>query len=151
MTVTRILNNLKTAFWVASESLRRHLMGFYFRPSTFCSTEYEIPFLKTDKITANFAYFGKLAFDLYDLRANVSMNMADIEVGFVNVCEKFGMRALNDYQRETITQFVNNTNIAHWFSREIWAGSCFFLGGGGVGDARQLSATHMTFLLFNIQ
>ena len=33
--------------------------------------------------------------------------MADIEVGFVNVCEKFGIRALNDYQREAITQFVN--------------------------------------------
>ena len=41
------------------------------------------------------------------------MNMADIEVGFVNVCEKFGMMALNDYQREAITQFVNNTGIAH--------------------------------------
>ena len=41
------------------------------------------------------------------------MNMADIEVGFVNVCEKFGIRALNDYQREAITQFVNNTGIAH--------------------------------------
>ena len=45
--------------------------------------------------------------------ANVSINMADIEVGFVNVCEKFGIRALNDYQREAITQFVNNTGIAH--------------------------------------
>ena len=33
--------------------------------------------------------------------------MADFEVGFVNVCEKFGKRALNDYQREDITQFVN--------------------------------------------
>ena len=33
--------------------------------------------------------------------------MADIEVGFVNVCQKFGIRALNDYQREAITQFVN--------------------------------------------
>ena len=33
--------------------------------------------------------------------------MADFEVGFVNVCEKFGIRALNDYQREAITQFVN--------------------------------------------
>ena len=33
--------------------------------------------------------------------------MADIEVGFVNVCEKFGIRALNDYQREAITPFVN--------------------------------------------
>ena len=73
-------------------------------------------------ITANFPYFGKLAFDLYDLRVNVSINMSDIEVGFVNVFEKFGIRALNDYQRETITQFVNNTGIAHWFSREIWAG-----------------------------
>ena len=49
--------------------------------------------------------------------------MADIEVGFVNVYEKFGIRALSDYQREAITQFVNNTGIAHWFSREIWAGS----------------------------
>ena len=29
------------------------------------------------------------------------------EVGFVNVCERFGIRALNDYQREAITQFVN--------------------------------------------
>ena len=29
------------------------------------------------------------------------------EVGFVNVCEKFGIRALNDYQQEAITQFVN--------------------------------------------
>ena len=67
-------------------------------------------------ITANFPYFGKLAFDLYDLRANVSKNMVDIEVGFVNVCEKFGIRALNDYQREAITQFVNKTG-------EIWAGS----------------------------
>ena len=39
--------------------------------------------------------------------------MVDIEVGFVNVCgEKFGIRALNDYQREAITQFVNNTGIA---------------------------------------
>ena len=37
--------------------------------------------------------------------------MADIEVGFVNVCEKFGIRALNDYQREPITLFVNNTGI----------------------------------------
>ena len=74
-------------------------------------------------ITANFAYFGKLAFDLYDLRANVSINMSDIEVGFVNVCEKFGIRALNDYQRKAITQFVNNMGIAHWFSQEIWAGS----------------------------
>ena len=42
--------------------------------------------------------------------------MVDIEVGFVNVCEKFGIRALNDYQREAITQFVNKTG-------EIWAGS----------------------------
>ena len=33
------------------------------------------------------------------------------------------MMALNDYQREAITQFVNNTGIAHRFSREIWAGS----------------------------
>ena len=41
--------------------------------------------------------------------------MADIEVGFVNVSEKFETRALNDYQREAITQFVNNTGIAHWF------------------------------------
>ena len=71
--------------------------------------------MKTD-----FPYFGELAFDLYDLRANVSINMADIEfwildieVGFVNVCEKFGIRELNDYQREAITQFVNNTGIAH--------------------------------------
>ena len=49
--------------------------------------------------------------------------MADIEVGFVNVCEKFGKRTLNDYQREAITQFVNNTGISHWFSPEIWVGS----------------------------
>ena len=49
--------------------------------------------------------------------------MADIEFGFVNVCEKFGIMALNDYQWEAITQFVNNTVIAHWFPREIWAGS----------------------------
>ena len=48
-----------------------------------------------------------MAFDLYDLSANVSINMADIEVGFVNVCEKFGIRAHNDYQREAITPFVN--------------------------------------------
>ena len=41
------------------------------------------------------------------------MNMADIEVGFVNVCEKFGIRALDDYQREAITEFVNNTDIGH--------------------------------------
>ena len=47
------------------------------------------------------------------MRANVSINMVDIEVGFVNVCEKFGIRVLNDYQREAITQFVNNTGIAH--------------------------------------
>ena len=35
--------------------------------------------------------------------------MVDIEVGVVNVCEKFGIRALNGYQREAtcITQFVN--------------------------------------------
>ena len=33
--------------------------------------------------------------------------MVDIEVGFVNVFEKFGIRALNDYQREAITQFVD--------------------------------------------
>ena len=34
------------------------------------------------------------------------------EVGFVNVCEKFGISALNDYQREAITQFVNkNTDL----------------------------------------
>ena len=46
-------------------------------------------FPKNQPITANFPYFGKLAFDLYDLRANVSINMADIDVGFVNVCEKF--------------------------------------------------------------
>ena len=64
--------------------------------------------MKTD-----FPYFGELAFDLYDLRANVSVNMADIEVGFVNVCEKFGIREFNGYQREAITQFVNNTGIAH--------------------------------------
>ena len=64
-------------------------------------------------MTANFPYFGKLAFDLSDLRANVRINMADIEVGFVNVCEKFGIRALSDYQREAIAQFVNNTSIAH--------------------------------------
>ena len=32
--------------------------------------------------------------------------MADIEVGLVDVCEKFGIKALNDYQREAITQFV---------------------------------------------
>ena len=25
----------------------------------------------------------------------------------MNVCEKFGIRALNDYQQEAITQFVN--------------------------------------------
>ena len=42
-------------------------------------------------ITANFPYLRKLAFDLYDLRANVSINMAGIEVGFVNVSEKFGI------------------------------------------------------------
>ena len=47
-----------------------------------------------------------MAFDLYDLSANVSINMADIEVGLVDVCEKFGIKALNDYQREAITQFV---------------------------------------------
>ena len=78
-------------------------------------------------ITTNFPYFGKLAFDLHNLCVNVSINMADIEVGFVNVCEKFGIRALNDYQREAITQFVNNTGtgIAHWFLQEIWAGSCY--------------------------
>ena len=70
-------------------------------------------FLENRPITANFPYFGKLAFDLYDLRANVSINMTDIEVGFVNVYEKFGIRELNDYQREAITQFVNNTGIAH--------------------------------------
>ena len=34
--------------------------------------------------------------------ANENINMADIEVGFVNVCEKFGIRALNDYQRQAI-------------------------------------------------
>ena len=38
--------------------------------------------------------------------------MADIEVRFVNACEKFGIRELNDYHREAITQFVNNTGIA---------------------------------------
>ena len=70
-------------------------------------------FLENRSIAANFPYFGKLAFDVYHLRANVSINMVDIEVGFVNVCEKFGIRALNDYQREAITQFVNNTGIAH--------------------------------------
>ena len=43
----------------------------------------------------------------------ISINNADIEVGFVNVCEKFGIRALNYYQRYAITQFVNNTGIAH--------------------------------------
>ena len=48
-----------------------------------------------------------MAFDLYDLSANVSINIADIEVGFVNVCEKFGIRPLNDNQREAITQYVN--------------------------------------------
>ena len=59
-----------------------------------------------------------MAFDLYDLTANVSINMANIEVGFVNVCKKFEIRALddkgncsmlrvNDYQREAITQVVN--------------------------------------------
>ena len=47
----------------------------------------------------------------------------EVQVGFVNVCEKFGIRALNDYQREAITQFVNNTGIAHRLSLEIWAGS----------------------------
>ena len=70
---------------------------------------------KNRPIPANFPYFGKLAFDLYDLRLNVSINMADIEDGFVNVCEKFWISALNDYQREAITQFVNNTGIARWF------------------------------------
>ena len=60
-------------------------------------------FLKNRPITANFPYFGKLAFDLYDLCANVSINMADIEVGFVNVCEKFGIRALNDYISEKLS------------------------------------------------
>ena len=49
--------------------------------------------------------------------------MADIELGFVNLCEKFGIRELNDYQREAITEFVNNTGIVHRFSWEIWAGS----------------------------
>ena len=71
------------------------------------------PFLENRPIRAEFPSFGKLAFDLYDLRANVSRNMANIEVGFVNVCVKFGIRELNDYQREAITQFVNNTGIAH--------------------------------------
>ena len=51
-----------------------------FPPTNVCSTEYEIPFLKTDQ-----------------------SQLADIEVGFVNVCDKFGIRALNDYQREAIT------------------------------------------------
>ena len=74
---------------------------------------YGASFPENRPITANFPYFGKLAFDLYDLRANVSINMADIEIGFVNVCENFGLRALDDYQREAITQFVNNTGIAH--------------------------------------
>ena len=41
------------------------------------------------------------------------LNMADIEVGLVSVCEKFGVRTFNNYQREAITQFVNNTGIAH--------------------------------------
>ena len=70
-------------------------------------------FLENRQITPNFPYFGKLACHLYDLPANVSINTANIEVGFVNVCEKFGIRALNDYQPEAITQFVNNTGIAH--------------------------------------
>ena len=74
-------------------------------------------------ITANFPYFGKLTFGLYDPRANVNINMADIEVWFMNVCEKFEIRALNGYQREAITLFINNTGIGHWFLREIWAGS----------------------------
>ena len=87
--------------------------GLLFPPTNVCSTEYEIPFLQNRPITANFPYFGKLTFDLYDLRANVSINIADIEVGFVNVCEKFGIKAINVYQREAITQFVNNTGIAH--------------------------------------
>ena len=68
---------------------------------------------------ANFPYFGKRAFDLYDRRAIVSINMADIEVGFVNVYEKFGIRALSDYQREAITQFVNNI----WYWPLIFAGN----------------------------
>ena len=44
-----------------------------------------------------------MPFDIYDLSANVSINMAaDIEVGLMNVCDKFGIRALNDYQRKAI-------------------------------------------------
>ena len=39
--------------------------------------------------------------------------MADIEVGFVNVCEKFGIRALNDYQREAITPFVYSIKLGY--------------------------------------
>ena len=38
--------------------------------------------------------------------------MAGIEVRLVNICDKFGTMELNDYQREAITQFVNNTGIA---------------------------------------
>ena len=68
---------------------------------------YGASFPENRPITANFPYFGKLAFDLYDLRANVSIDMADIEIGFVNVCEKFGIRALDDYQREAIYSVCN--------------------------------------------
>ena len=70
-------------------------------------------FLENRPITANFAHFEKLIFDLYELHTNVSRNMAGIEVGFVNICEKFGIMELNDYQREAITQFVNNTDFAY--------------------------------------
>ena len=44
-----------------------------------------------------------MPFDIYDLSANVNINMADIEVELMNVCDKFGIRALNDYQRKAIT------------------------------------------------
>ena len=52
------------------------------------------PFLENRPITANFAHLEKLIFDLYDQRTNVSRNMAGIEVGFVDICEKFGIMEL---------------------------------------------------------
>ena len=83
------------------------LVGFYSRPPT---SEYEIPFLKTDQsqLTSHILESWPLTFTIYARECKHKHG------GYWSwICECMW----------EVTQFVNNTGIAHWFSLEIWAGS----------------------------